>query len=314
MPTLGAAGRWATVREFAGDLTDRLVGIWRPGPARPGRPPSFDQRPNMVEAMKFGLSIPPFTGAATVVDWAREAERAGWDGVFLWDHMQWNPGVAPLDPWVLLGAMAAVTDRVRLGTLVTPLSRRRPHVVAKQIVTLDHVSGGRAVLGVGLGEPVGRDFADLGEEADPRVRAAMLDESLQVIDQLMRGPAVFAGEHYRISADFRPRPVRRPRPPIWVAGVVPNRRPLARARRWDGVVPIGPRDFLTPDELAGHLSSDGGAVPEGWDVVIIAKDGVPVQEYADAGATWLMHTAYPTTDGWQPRIDEAVRNGPNRSA
>ncbi|GGK60320.1 hypothetical protein GCM10011509_05820 [Ornithinimicrobium pekingense] len=116
------------------------------------------------------MSIPPFTDAATVVVWAREAEAAGWDGVFLWDHVQWSADVAPLDPWVLLGAVAHVTDHVRIGTMVTPLSRRRPYAVAKQLTTLDHLSRGRAVLGVGLGEPVDRDFADLGEEADRRVR------------------------------------------------------------------------------------------------------------------------------------------------
>ena len=129
--------------------------------------------------MRFGVSVPPFTDAATVVGWADRAEEAGWDGVFVWDHVQWDGRVAPLDPWVVLGAMAVRTERVVLGTMVTPLSRRRPHSVAKQLATLDHVSGGRAVLAVGLGEPPDRDFADLGEETDPRVRAAMLDESLE---------------------------------------------------------------------------------------------------------------------------------------
>lgn len=262
--------------------------------------------------MKHGVNIPPFTDAATVVGWTRDAEAAGWDGVFLWDHVQWRPGVAPLDPWVLLGAMAQVTDRVLLGTLVTPLSRRRPHVVAKQLTTLDHLSNGRAVLGVGLGEPPARDFADLGEEADPRVRAAMLDESLAVIDQLLQGPTEFAGEHYRIRADFHPRPVQQPRPPIWVAGIAPNRRPLARARRWDGVVPIGSNGHLTPDELAAHLASGGGSQPDGWEVVVIAKDGIPPQEYADAGATWLIQTVIPTTDGWEAAMDDLVRGDPRR--
>ncbi len=265
-----------------------------------------------VGGMKHGVNIPPFTDAATIISWTREAEAAGWDGVFLWDHIQWNPGVAPLDPWVLLGSMAQVTERVRLGTLVTPLSRRRPHVVAKHMVTLDHLSGGRAVLGVGLGEPVDRDFEDLDEETDPRVRAAMLDEALEVIDQLLRGLTDFSGEHYRVSADMHPRPVQHPRPPIWVAGTVPNRRPLARARRWDGTVPIGVAEDVTPEELAAHLASDGEPARDGWDVVVIPKAGVPAQEYADAGATWLIHTVQPTTDDWQTTISEAVRNGPHR--
>jgi len=260
--------------------------------------------------MKYGVNIPPFTDAATVAGWARDAEAAGWDGVFLWDHIQWNPGFAPLDPWVLLGGMAQVTDRVRLGTIVTPLSRRRPSVMAKQIVTLDHLSGGRAVLGVGLGEPRDRDFADLGEEADPRVRATMLDEGLEVVDRLMRGPTEFTGEYYQISADFHPRPVQRPRPPIWVAGVVPNRRPLARAQRWDGVVPMGADDHITPDELSAYLARLGSPPAEGWDVVAPRKVGVPPQEYADAGATWLINNPQPTSGGWETALSETLRSGP----
>jgi alkanesulfonate monooxygenase SsuD/methylene tetrahydromethanopterin reductase-like flavin-dependent oxidoreductase (luciferase family) len=256
------------------------------------------------------VSIPPFTDAARVVGWARRAEETGWDGVFLWDHVQWMPGVAPLDPWVVLGAVAQVTGRVRLGTMVTPLSRRRPHVVAKQLTTLDHLSGGRAVLGVGLGEPVDRDFADLGEEADPRVRAAMLDEALAVLDGLMRGPVEHSGEHYRVTADLHPRPLQRPRPPVWVAGVAPHRRPLARARRWDGVVPIGRDAVLTPDELAAYLTTDGEPAPAGWDVVVHPKPGVPEQEYADAGATWLIRSVFPAHEGWETELDDVVGSAP----
>lgn len=262
--------------------------------------------------MKYGVSIPPFTDAATIIDWTREAEEAGWDGVYLWDHMQWYPGVAPLDPWVLLGAMAQVTERVLLGTLVTPLSRRRPQVVAKHVTTLDHLSGGRAVLGVGLGDPIDRDFAHLGEETEPRLRAAMLDEALTVIDQLLQGPTEFVGEHYRISADFHPRPVQRPRPPIWVAGILPNRRPLARARRWDGVVPIGPGGDLTPGELAAHLSGGGEPRSRDWDVVAMAKEGIPSREYAEAGATWFVQSVMPIKEGWVAAMDEIVRRDPRQ--
>ncbi len=257
------------------------------------------------------MSIPPFTDAARVVGWAGQAEAAGWDGVFLWDHVQWSADVAPHDPWVLLGAMAQVTGRVRLGTLVTPLSRRRPHTVAKQLTTLDHLSGGRAVLGVGLGEPVDRDFADLGEEADRRVRAAMLDEALEVVDGLMRGPVDHVGTHYRVRADLRPRPVQQPRPPVWVAGVAPHRRPLARARRWDGIVPIGSTEELDPGQLAAYLALDGGSSPQGWDVVAHRRAGVPAREYADAGATWLVTSPWPMGD-WEAGLDDVVRRGPER--
>ncbi len=260
--------------------------------------------------MRHALSLPPFTDAARVVGWGRRAEERGWDGVFLWDHVQWSAPVAPLDPWVLLGALAQGTERVRLGTLVTPLSRRRPVVVSKQMSTLDHLSGGRAVLGVGLGEPVDRDFADLGEEADPRVRASMLDEGLELLDALARGPVDLDGDHYRVLADLHPRPVQQPRPPVWVAGVAPHRRPLARARRWDGVVPIGRGEDLTPDQLAAYLALDGEPSRPGWDVVAHRRPGVPVGEYADAGATWLVRSTDPRRGGWEKEVDAIVEAGP----
>lgn len=260
--------------------------------------------------MRYGISLPPFTDAATVLDWAVRAEESGWDGVFVWDHLQWDGRVAPLDPWVVLGAMASRTERVRLGTFVTPLSRRRPHVVAKQLVTLDHVSEGRAVLAVGLGEPPDRDFADLGDEADPRIRAAMLDEALDVIAGLLSGPVSHHGAHYDVEGEFRPLPVQRPRPPIWVAGVIPNRRPLARARRWDGMVPIGADQDCTPEQLAAYLASDGATTRPGWDVVAPWASGIPAQEYADAGATWLVRSAWPQDEGWQQGLTATISAGP----
>lgn len=259
--------------------------------------------------MKYALNLPPFTDAATVVGWARDAERTGWDGVFLWDHIQADPGMAPLDPWVMLGALAQVTERVTLGQLVTPLSRRRPYVVAKQLTTLDHLSNGRAVLGVGLGAPDDRDFRDLGEEVDHRTRAGMLDEALDVIDSLLRGPTDHTGEHYRIKADFHPRPVQQPRPRVWVAGVAPNRKPLERALRWDGYVPIGKNGAVTPDELAAQLARIDGPRPDGWEVVVPRRAGVPAQEYADAGATWLVLDPPPRGD-WVAQVTEIIRNGP----
>src|SRR5690606_9824392 len=172
----------------------------------------------ILRAMRYAVSIPPFTDAATVIALGREAEEAGWDGVFLWDHVQWLHGMPVHDPWVLLGAIAQATERVRLGTLVTPPTRRRPHTLAKQVTSLDHLSGGRAVLGVGLGEPDDLDFADLGDESDKKLRGVMLDEALDVIDQLWSGPTDHVGEHYRVKADFVPRPAQQPRPPVWVGG------------------------------------------------------------------------------------------------
>jgi alkanesulfonate monooxygenase SsuD/methylene tetrahydromethanopterin reductase-like flavin-dependent oxidoreductase (luciferase family) len=258
--------------------------------------------------MRFAINIPPFTAPATIVEIARDAEAAGWDGVFLWDHLRWSPHSSPdvHDPWVLLGAIAHATERVRIGTLVTPLSRRRPWVVAKHVLTLDHLSHGRVIFGAGLGEPPEADFGAFGDEVDPRVRGAVLDEGLDVLDQLMRnGHARLDGTHFHVDADILPGAVQRPRPPIWIAGVVPNQRPLRRARRWDGVVPMGTGESLSPDELATYV----GPVPTGWDVVAPWAPGVPAREYHDAGATWLVDSTWPVGD-WVGEFHERVRRGP----
>jgi alkanesulfonate monooxygenase SsuD/methylene tetrahydromethanopterin reductase-like flavin-dependent oxidoreductase (luciferase family) len=193
-----------------------------------------------------------------------------------------------------------------LGTMVTPLSRRRPWVVAKHLVTLDHLSGGRAVLGVGLGEPPDVDFGDFGDEADARVRAAILDEALDVVAGLVGdGRAELDGSHHRVDATMRPLPVQRPRVPIWVAGVAPHRRPLERARRWDGYVPIG--RGLAPDELAAYV---GEHPRPDWDLVVPWADGVPPDEYADAGVTWLVQSTWPKDVGWVRELQELAATGP----
>ena len=261
--------------------------------------------------MKYAISIPPFTDARTVVAMAVDAEAAGWDGVFLWDHLQWRPEVRPEihDPWVLLGAIAMATERVLLGPLVTPLTRRRPVVVAKQVTTLDHLSRGRAMFSVGLGEPPVEDFSAFGDESDPRLRGAMLDEALDVLDGLLRGgPFSHDGEHYTAEADLRPGPVTLPRPPIWVAGVVPNQRPLRRAERFDGLVPIAKGELLEPQGLADYLALVSSR-RVGWDVVAPWVPGVPATEYADAGATWLVESTRPIGD-WVDEFRARVRRNP----
>jgi alkanesulfonate monooxygenase SsuD/methylene tetrahydromethanopterin reductase-like flavin-dependent oxidoreductase (luciferase family) len=257
--------------------------------------------------MRFAVSLPPFTDPHVVVGWARAAEANGWDGVFLWDHLRWEVDLDVHDAWVLLGAIASQTRRVRIGTMITPLSRRRPWVVAKHLTTLDHLSGGRVTLGVGLGEPPDRDFSDLGDEASPTVRAAMLDEALAVLAGLLGdGDVSFHGTHYAVEAGMRPLPVQRPRIPIWVAGVAPHARPLARARRWDGFVPIAD-DFLTPEQLTSYV---GPHPHDDWDVVAQWPDGSPAEEYAAAGATWLVRSVWPAEAGWRDELQALVSSPP----
>jgi alkanesulfonate monooxygenase SsuD/methylene tetrahydromethanopterin reductase-like flavin-dependent oxidoreductase (luciferase family) len=256
------------------------------------------------------VNLPPFAPPETLVRLAVDAEQAGWDGVFFWDHMVWLPELRldVFEPWTLLGAVAARTDRIRLGTMVTPLARRRPWMVAKQLTTLDHLSQGRAILGVGLGEPAEAEFGAFGEPVDARERAAMLDEGLAVLDRLLRGPVSHSGTYYQVHSDLLPRPVQTPRPPIWVAGVAPHRRPLRRAAAWDGLVPMAEEGVLTPDQLASYLGQLESH-PATWDVVVARDSDIPAREYADAGATWLVEGIFPEGD-WVRRLHATILAGP----
>lgn len=271
--------------------------------------------------MRYGLSVPNIGEAATLVELGIEADRAGWDGFFVWDHMRFTAEfpVPVFDPWVALGAIAARTERVRLGTLVTPVARRRPWKLARETVTLDHLSRGRAVLGVGLGYPPDADFELLGEDPDDRARAAKLDEGLEVLTRLWSGePVDFAGRHFHVhETRFLPTPLQRPRIPIWVAGMWPNRAPLRRAARFDGVVPIkaerGLPTALGADELAEvvayvreHRTTDDpfevvhGGAP---DLGAIAASQV-------AGATWYLPDAGVEGPGWEGPTLDLIRAGP----
>ena len=195
--------------------------------------------------MRYAVNVPNFedySDVRTVAALAADAEAAGWDGFFVWDHLAfvkaWKLRIA--DPWILLTGVALATGRLRLGPMVTPLARRRPWKVARETVTLDRLSGGRLVLGVGLGEPPEDEFGSFGEPADPVVRAAMLDEGLEVLTRLWSGETVsFSGRHYRVDeVAFQPTPLQRPRIPIWVAGAWPRRGPLRRAAGFDGSCPL----------------------------------------------------------------------------
>lgn len=256
--------------------------------------------------MRFALSVPPFTDPEVVLGWARAAETNGWDGFFLWDHLRWDGRVEVHDPWTLLGAIAVQTQRIRIGTMVTPLSRRRPAVVAKHLVTLDHLSHGRVTLGVGLGDPPDLDFSDFGDEASYRTRAAITDEALEVLSGLLAGSASYAGEHLRVEATMKPPPMQA-RIPIWIAGRAPNLRPLERARRWDGYVPIA-RDFLTPDALAAYV---GPHPHDDWDLVAQWPDDTSPDEYAAAGATWLVRSVWPHEEGWRDELQALVSAPPS---
>lgn len=210
--------------------------------------------------MQYALGLPnggAWGDARTLAELARLAEESGWDGVFLEDYIVWQsqPDVPTYDPWIALAAMAMRTERIRLGTHVTALARRRPWKVAREAVTLDHLSNGRIILGVGLGdtgESVGSDisFTHFGEVAEARQRARMLDEALEVISGLWSGePFSYEGQYYQVKeVTFAPRPVQTPRIPIWVGGGWPLKGPTQRAARWDGSCLYKHQEhYLTPD-------------------------------------------------------------------
>lgn len=234
-----------------------------------------------------------------LVELARRAEDAGWEGVFLWDHMVYRePGWPAADPWVTAGAIAANTERVRLGVLVTPLARRRPWKVARETATLDVLSGGRLVVGAGLGARGHEEFAAFGDEADPRVRAEKLDEGLDILTGLWSGePFSYDGRHHRIKETvFLPRPVQRPRPPVWIGGKWPRRPAFRRAARWDAVFPVFEGldygEMAPPERLAEAVryTREHRATDAPFDVVLEGLSDGPdperVAAYEAVGLTW----------------------------
>jgi alkanesulfonate monooxygenase SsuD/methylene tetrahydromethanopterin reductase-like flavin-dependent oxidoreductase (luciferase family) len=177
-------------------------------------------------------------GVSPLVDAGVLAEEAGWDGVSIEDYVSYYREGPLVDPWLVLAAIASRTERIRLDITVSPLARRRPWKVAREAVTLDHLSGGRFTLGVGVGDDTDKSFTHFGEVTEPRSRAGRLDETLEILDGLWSGrPFAYQGEHFRLDeVTFQPRPVQRPRIPIWVGGGWPREGPLRRAARWDGAV------------------------------------------------------------------------------
>jgi alkanesulfonate monooxygenase SsuD/methylene tetrahydromethanopterin reductase-like flavin-dependent oxidoreductase (luciferase family) len=276
--------------------------------------------------MRFALSAQnfgPYGDPRLLADLARDAEAAGWDGFFVWDHLL--RGDAPVaDPWISLAAIAIATERLRIGTMVTPVPRRRPWQVARQAVTLDHLSGGRVTLGVGLGSNPRMEFAPFGEETGDRERAALLDDGLEVVSRLWSGEEVDADGRYRLrGARSLPQPVQRPRIPIWVAGNWPNRGPLRRAARHDGVFPqrppTDPDDWmLAPDDVRAivDIVREHRESSEPFDVAVALSDegdasrrADMIATYADAGVTWWMEGILEDA-GTLEEMRDLIRDGP----
>ena len=260
--------------------------------------------------MRHGLYVAPFGELSDVRELgalAAQAERSGWDGLFVWDHVMTFDELEVADPWIALTAVALATERLRLGAMVTPLARRRPWDVARQVAVLDRLSGGRVVFGAGLGGDSRRELSAFGEERDPRARAALLDEALELVVDLWGGEAVTRdGAAFTLDrAVVRPTPLQEPRPPVWLGCVWPNRRPLARAARYDGAFPVSHRTSLTGDDVRTLLQIVAEHRPEGagpFDVVLVnheRPDADRLAELAAAGATWWLQGF-----GERPRLSD----------
>ncbi len=275
------------------------------------------------ENLRFGIAPPnmaPFGDPRDAARLASTAEDAGWDAYFVWDTLgfTWDKARPTFDPWVILAAAAVATERIRLGTGVAVLPRYQPHLLAMRLASLDALSGGRMILGVGLGFFEG-EFSAFGQPSDPRARAEQVDESLEVITRLWTGDKVtHRGKHYTVEGvTLAPQPVQQPRIPIWIGGDSPAA--LRRAARWDGW--FGPGEYWldtwTPEDLTSfrqtveaERQADESA-EFGWCGFSSAQDQDRVGAFAEAGATWWIDVFDWSRGGFDEVMDR-VAQGPPR--
>ena len=279
----------------------------------------------MWSSMKFGIYSPnfgkTFGNPKLVTKLAVEAEKSGWDGFFLWDHIVSVEEGFPdtVDPFIALTSVAENTERIHLGTTVTPLPRRRPWKLARETVTLDILSEGRLILGIGLGGSGENSL--MNEEANLVSMAKMADEQLEILNGLWSGEEFsYSGEYYKIDkVIFRPKTVQKPRIKMWGAGTWPKKGPFQRAAKLDGVVPLS-RDYripLTPDDyrdMVAYLENNGMQYP--YDVVKISFDSTKsgekseaINAFKDVGVNWWLELVSDWNGSYE-KIRDIILQGP----
>jgi alkanesulfonate monooxygenase SsuD/methylene tetrahydromethanopterin reductase-like flavin-dependent oxidoreductase (luciferase family) len=280
--------------------------------------------------MKYGFVL-PFGDARMAADTAQLAEQQGWDGFFVWEPVWGN------DAWVMLTAAAMVTQRIRLGTMLTPLARMKPWKLASEASTLDNLSGGRVILSVGLGAP-DTGWEAFGEVTDRKTRAELLDEGLDIVTGLWRGqPFAYAGKHYRVQpTDFMPPPppVQQPHIPIWVVGAWLRPKSMARVLRYDGLLPAmfdaeGRAMQATAaalPEISRYVAANRPPENAGRPFDIVVEGVTPgddpqaaaeiLRPWQEAGATWWIEALWSAgeQENAVERIRERIRQGPPRGA
>jgi alkanesulfonate monooxygenase SsuD/methylene tetrahydromethanopterin reductase-like flavin-dependent oxidoreductase (luciferase family) len=274
--------------------------------------------------MRFGLNVINAWPADFILNLAISADEAGWDGFFLWDHLTFEFDISLHDPWVLLGAIAGRTQNLRIGPIVTALPRRRPHKVAKEAVTLDHLSKGRTVLGVGLGG-IDREFSAFGEESKASVRAEKLDEALYIINSLWSGETVnHHGKHYTVDkVAFLPKPIQEPRIPIWVGGH--SKPAIHRASEYDGWCPAGPTPSVGESGLSlkeiqeanvyiRKKRKEDGQIDIVYTLELSEHNQLTedrLEQFSASGITWLLEAIHGMRYS-QTEAIERVKMGPPR--
>lgn len=271
----------------------------------------------MNSKINYGVYISNFGPNWTVsslVELAKEAEKAGWDGFFLWDHIYADDmqDANVLDPFIVLAAIASQTKKIRIGTTVTPLSRRQPWQIARETATLDHLSNGRLILGVGLGGDPVNEFAAFGMESNDKLRGEMLDESLDILQGLWSGEKfAYNGKHYQIKeTQFLPSAVQKPTIPIWVGGNWPNKKPFRRAAKFQGVFPLlaGSWDGLQPKDyqaILTYIKKYQQQQNKSFDVVFMTNFNAwdnfdeMISDYSSAGVNWFVECIHP----WREDLD-----------
>jgi hypothetical protein len=279
-----------------------------------------DQRKN---EMKYGFVLPQ-GDARTATEFAKQAELYGWDGFFVWEPL-WG-----IDAWVSLAAAAMQTRRIKLGTMLSPISRMRPWKLASETATLDNLSEGRVILSVGLGA-LDTGFKEFGEITDRKTRAELLDEGLKILTNLWAGDSFrYYGKHYQVEITEKtfwppPPPVQKPRIPIWVVGAWPSIKSMQRVLRYDGLLPnvLDKKSKIlmspaTPNEISKMKEYIEANRNQETPFDIIMEGQTPgddrraaldiIEPYAQAGVTWWIEAHWETPEPAQ--VLTRIKQGP----